>query len=62
MEKMGMTMYQKLEGNVASTLLVDPKNLVVKKSTSTTVLKGDIEAGGQKMPISILVNSTDTVE
>lgn len=62
MEQMGMTMYQKLEGNVASTLLVDPKNLVVKKTTSTTVMKGDIDAGGRKMPISVVVNSTDTVE
>jgi hypothetical protein len=61
-EMMGMPMYSKQEGKVVATLLVDTKTLIIKKNTSTMVMSGTIEVRGQTSPVSVLTNTTETVE
>lgn len=61
-EQMGMTMYTKQEGTLVITYTVDPKTLIVKSKSSTTVTKGTIDAAGQTMPMSTFVQSTETIQ
>jgi len=62
MEQMGTTMYAKLEGTMVNTFTVDVNTLLIKSKTSTTVLKGTIDAGGRSMPMSSFVQSTETFQ
>jgi Family of unknown function (DUF6263) len=61
-ENMGMTVYSKLEGKIVSTLTVDPKTLIIKKTESTTLMSGTAEAQGQTSPISVFTTTTTSVE
>jgi hypothetical protein len=61
-ENMGMAVYSKLEGKVVSTLIVDVKTLIIKKSEATTLMNGTAEMQGQTSPISVLTSTTTTVE
>jgi hypothetical protein len=62
MEQMGTTMYAKLEGTMVNTFTVDVNTLLIKSKTSTTVLKGTIDAGGRSMPMSSFVQATETFQ
>lgn len=61
-EQMGMTMYSKLDGTIVVIYTVDAKTLLVKSKSSTTVLKGTMDAGGQSMPMSTFVQATETYQ
>lgn len=62
MEQMGTTMYAKLEGTMVNTFTVDVNTMLIKSKTSTTVLKGTIDAGGRSMPMSSFVQATETFQ
>ena len=62
MEQMGTTMYAKLEGTMVNTFTVDVNTLLIKSKTSTTVLKGTIDAGGRSVPMSSFVQATETFQ
>jgi len=62
MEQMGTTMYAKLEGTMVNTFTFDVNTLLIKSKTSTTVLKGTIDAGGRSMPMSSFVQATETFQ
>ena len=61
-EQMGMTMYSKQEGTMVITYTVDVNTLLIKSKSSTTVLKGTIDAGGRSMPMSSFVQATETFQ
>lgn len=62
MEQMGMTMYSKMEGKMVSTMTVDVNSLVIKTKSTTGVLNGTIETQGQSIPMSIFMNSNETIQ
>ena len=61
-EQMGTKVHTRLEGKIVSTLIVDAKTLIIKSSTSTTVMNGTADAQGQSIPVSIFSTITETVE
>lgn len=61
MEQQGMIITTKNTGNVIGEQIVNIKNNIIQKSTTTTDSKGTVEVMGQEMPMTAKTVTTTTV-